>query len=81
MKGNLLKYTGAIGAMVVGVGIGFVSPLLLAGTIDALVNAADQNMTAVVDLPAPLGGWFMARGGIPYLMNHLWIIAAILIAL
>ncbi len=54
MKGNLLKYTGAIGAMVVGVGIGFVSPLLLAGTIDALVNAAPE-LTSVVDLPEPLG--------------------------
>jgi ATP-binding cassette subfamily B protein len=81
MKGNLLKYTGAIGAMVVGVLIGFVNPLLLAGTIDALVNAADNKLNAMIDLPAPLDAWFMARGGIPYLMNHLWIIAAILIAL
>ncbi|MCE5342241.1 MAG: ABC transporter ATP-binding protein/permease [Eubacteriales bacterium] len=81
MKGNILKYIGAIGAMVVGVFIGFVTPLMLAGTIDALVNAANHQMDAALDLPNPVGAWFMARGGILYLMNHLWIIAAILIAL
>lgn len=81
MKGNTLKYIGAIGAMVVGVVIGFVSPLLLAGTIDALVNAASHKMDAIVTLPNPVGAWFMSQGGIPYLLNHLWIIAAILIVL
>ncbi len=81
MKGNTLKYVGAIAAMVVGVGVGFVTPLMLAGTVDALVNAADHNLDAAIDLPGPVSAWFAARGGIPYLMNHLWIIAAILIAL
>lgn len=81
MKGNTLKYIGAIGAMVVGVVIGFVSPLMLAGTIDALVNVANHKMDAAITLPNPVGAWFMAQGGIPYLMNHLWIVAAVLIGL
>lgn len=81
MKGNILKYVGAIAAMVVSVVVGFVSPLMLAGTVDALVNATAQNVGAAVTLPAPLGAWFTARGGIPYLLNHLWVVAAALVAL
>ena len=81
MKGNILLYVGAIAAMVVGVVIGFVAPLMLAGTIDALVNAAAHHNDAAVALPGPVGAWFMARGGIPYLLNHLWIVAGILIVL
>ncbi|NLI22133.1 MAG: ABC transporter ATP-binding protein [Clostridiales bacterium] len=81
MKGNLLRYIGAVAAMVMGVLIGFVAPLMLAGTIDALVNAAAGNTAAAVTLPGPAGAWFMARGGVPYLLSHLWIVAAALIAL
>ncbi len=81
MKGNKLKYLGAIGAMIAGTGVGFIPPLMLAGTIDALASAANQQMDAAIDLPGPVGTWFTAQGGIPYLLNHLWIIAAILIVL
>ena len=80
MKGNRLRFAGAIGAMVVGVGIGLVTPLMLAGTIDALINAG-PHPDAPVALPGAIGQWFMARGGIPYLMSHLWIIAALVIVL
>ena len=81
MKGNILRYIGAVAAMVMSVLIGFVAPLMLAGTIDALVNAASGNTAAAVTLPGPVGAWFMARGGIPYLLSHLWIVAAALIVL
>ncbi|MDD3213952.1 MAG: ABC transporter ATP-binding protein [Eubacteriales bacterium] len=81
MKGNKLKYAGAIGAMVMSVAVSLVTPLMFAGTVDALVSASDGRIDAAVDLPAPIGTWFTAHGGIPYLMSHLWIIAAILIAL
>ena len=43
MKGNRLRYLGAIGAMIVGVGIGLVTPVMLSGTIDALVNAVARD--------------------------------------
>ena len=79
MKGNRLKYIGAILAMVITVSLGFISPLMLSGTIDAMVEASEGRMDAVVNLPGPLSDWFMSRGGIPYLMEHLWIIAVILV--
>ncbi|MBQ4090164.1 MAG: ABC transporter ATP-binding protein [Clostridia bacterium] len=79
MKGIRLQYAGAMLAIVVTVAIGFISPLMLSGTIDALEAAANGNMDAVIDLPAPLGSWFMEQGGIAYLLNHLWIIAIILV--
>lgn len=81
MKGNRMKYVGAIAAMTLSVGISFLSPLMLAGTIDGLVSAANGQMDAAINLPNPLGAWFMARGGIPYLMTHLWMIAAFLIVM
>lgn len=79
MKGVGKQYLGAIVAIVVTVAIGFISPLMLSGTIDALEAAANGQMDAVIDLPAPLGNWFMDQGGVSYLLNHLWIIAIILV--
>ncbi len=78
-RGNRMKFAMAILAMAIGVCFSLIMPLMLSGTIDALVAAADGNLTAAVDLPAPLGPWFQARGGVPYLLGHLWIIAIILI--
>ncbi len=79
MRGVGKQYLGAIVAIVVTVAIGFISPLMLSGTIDALEAAANGRMDAVIDLPSPLGDWFMAQGGVAYLLNHLWIIAIILV--
>jgi ATP-binding cassette, subfamily B, bacterial len=81
MKGNFLKYLGAIGAMVVSVGTGLIAPLVLAGTIDALVNASSHKLDAMITLPEPVASWMMARGGIPYLMEHLWLVAIGMIVL
>ena len=79
MKGVRLQYIGAIMAIIVTVALGFISPLMLSGTIDALVSASEGNMGAQIDLPMSLGDWFMARGGIGYLLSHLWIIAILLV--
>ncbi len=81
MKGNLLKYLGAICAMVVSVGTGLIAPLVLAGTIDALVNVSNHKPDAAITLPEPAASWMMARGGIPYLMEHLWLVAVGMIVL
>lgn len=78
MKGNRLRYLGAILAMIVSVLIGFITPLMLGGSLDALVAAAKGEMEMQISLPGPLADWFMARGGISYLLNHLWIIGIIL---
>lgn len=77
-RGNRMKFLFSILAMGIGVCFSLVMPLMLSGTIDALVSAADGNMAAAVELPAPLGAWFDAQGGISYLLTHLWIIAVIL---
>ncbi len=81
MRGNRLKYLGAICAMVVTVSIGFVTPLMLGGSLDALVAASKNQMDAAIDLPGRLADWFMARGGVLYLLNHLWIIGILLAVL
>jgi len=73
-----MKFLLSILAMGIGVCFSLIMPLMLSGTIDALVNAADGTLDAGVDLPLRLGAWFDARGGIEYLLNHLWIIAVIL---
>ena len=78
-RGNRMKFLFAILALGIGVCFSLMMPLMLSGTIDALVSAAEGNLTAAVDLPKPLGPWFDMRGGVPYLLNHLWIIAVILI--
>ncbi|MFH1880708.1 MAG: ABC transporter ATP-binding protein, partial [Bacillota bacterium] len=75
-----MRFFYSILAMGIGVCFSLIMPLMLSGTIDALVNAADGNMTAAVSMPAPLGPWFDARGGITYLLSHLWIIAILLMA-
>ncbi len=77
-RGNRMKFFWSIVAMGIGVLFSLIMPLMLSGTIDALVSAADGNLDAAVDLPVPLGTWFNARGGVSYLLSHLWIIAVIL---
>ena len=77
-RGNRMKFVYAILALGVGVCFSLIMPLMLSGTIDALVAAADGKTSTPVDLVAPLGAWFNARGGVPYLLSHLWIIAIIL---
>jgi len=77
-RGNRMKFLMSILAMGAGVLFSLVMPLMLSGTIDALVSAADGKLDAPVDLPAQLGAWFNARGGVSYLLSHLWIIAVIL---
>ena len=77
-RGNRMRFLYSILAMGIGVCFSLIMPLMLSGTIDALVDAADGKTSTPVDLIAPLGPWFNARGGVPYLLSHLWIIAIIL---
>ena len=54
-RGNRMKFLLSILAMGIGVCFSLIMPLMLSGTIDALVSAAEGNMTAPVDLPSALG--------------------------
>lgn len=78
-RGNRMKFLLSVLAMGIGVCFSLVMPLMLSGTIDALVSAAAGKTAAAVTLPGPLGAWFNARGGVAYLLTHLWIITIILI--
>lgn len=76
MKGNLLKYLGAILAVAGSVAIGFITPLLLAETIDAIIGAKRP-----LNLPGVIGSWVEGMGGRDYLVHNLWVVALALLAL
>ena len=80
MRGNGLKYAGAILALAAAAAISFVSPIVLRGTIDALTAAVEGNWDAPLRLPGIFNGYFEARGGVRYLVEHLWIMALMLLS-
>ncbi|MBR1822077.1 MAG: ABC transporter ATP-binding protein [Clostridia bacterium] len=80
MKGSGLKYAGSVFAVAVSVLANFLTPLLVAGAVDAITDALNGNGANAVNLPGFLAGWFNARGGAAYLARHIWIVAALLVA-
>ena len=76
MRGSMARYMGAILAVVVSVVVGFVTPLLLAETIDAVIGD-----TRELRLPGFIGEWVDAMGGREYLVHNMWLIAVALIGL
>lgn len=81
LRGNTWKYIGAILAVAVTAAVGFATPLVLAGAIDALTAAARGDWGAAVNLPQPLRGFFAVRGGVAYVVEHLWLLAVVLLGL
>ena len=81
MEGSLWKYLGSILAVLIAIGISFLTPLLLAGTIDAITDMVAGRSDAALNLPGFIAGWFNARGGAAYLAGHIWIIAGLMLAL
>ncbi|NLD59555.1 MAG: ABC transporter ATP-binding protein [Clostridiales bacterium] len=81
MRGNFLKYICAILAVAVSAAAGFATPLVLAGAIDALTAAASGRWDAAVNLPRALAVFFENRGGVRFLVGHLWMLAALLLLL
>ena len=80
MKGSGLKYAGSVSAVAVSVLTGFVTPLLIAGAVDAITDTLNGAGGNPVNLPGFLAGWFDVRGGAEYLARHVWIVAALLVA-
>ncbi len=76
MRGNLGKYLGAIIAVVVSVAIGFVTPLLLAETIDGVIGGVRP-----LRIPGIWGEWVESMGGRDFLVHNLWIMALALLFL
>ena len=80
MVGSGARYLGSILSVVVTVLTSFLTPLLIAGAVDAVTDTLNGAGGKPVNLPAFLAGWFNARGGSEYLARHIWIVAALLIA-
>jgi ATP-binding cassette subfamily B protein len=76
MRGNGAKYAGAIAAMALSAGVGFVVPLVLAETIDAVIG--EKRPLAI---PGILGKWVADLGGRDYLVHNLWLMALIMVLL
>ena len=81
MRGSGLKYLGSVACAAGAVGVAFVTPLMLAGTVDALTSVIQGDAAAPLNLPGIVARWYEARGGAAYLVSHIWTIAAMLLGL
>ncbi len=72
---NIWTYLGAIFCTVFSVLINFITPLLLAETVDSILGTAPSK------LPGFLADIMAALGGREYLVRNLWIIGGILVLL
>ena len=79
MSGSIRKYAGSMLCVVVTVLVGFFTPLLYAGGVDAITDTVNGGGANPVNLPGFLADWFNARGGAEYLARHIWILAVLLI--
>ena len=81
MRGSGWKYLGSVACVAVSVGVAFVTPLMLAGAVDALTGVVRGDVNAPLNLPGFIARWYDARGGALYLVEHIWTVAAILLGL
>ena len=70
LKGNASRYFGSIGAVIVNVAISFLTPLVLAETIDGIIGQT-----------RPLSGWAEKLGGREFLIHNLWIMGLMMLIL
>ena len=70
LKGNVSRYFGSIGAVIVNVAISFLTPLVLAETIDGIIGQKRA-----------LSGWAEALGGREFLIRNLWIMGLMMLGL
>ena len=75
MRQNLWSFVGSMVATVMIVIIGFLTPLLLAETIDSVLGTAPSTLPDFILAP------IRALGGRDYLIHNLWILGAALVAL
>ncbi len=80
MRGNRLRYVGAIATVALTVTIGFLTPRVLGGTVDAIVdhlNGTDNPLNFF----GAMNDYLYARGGREYLLARLWLPALMLVVL
>ena len=63
MHGSAWKYLGSIFAVGVTIAVSFLTPLLIAGTVDAITDALSGVPSPELNLPVFVAAWFEARGG------------------
>jgi len=76
LRGSAWRYAGAIASVVVAVVVSFVTPLILAETIDAVIG----NKRALA-IPGLLGQWVEQLGGREFLARNLWIMGLAMLGL
>ena len=79
MAGSGGKYMGSVVAVAVAVLASFLTPLLVAGAVDAITDTVNGSAASPVNLPGFLARFCDARGGAGWLAGHLWALAALLI--
>ena len=80
MKGNRLRYVGAIATVGVTSVVGFVSPSMLGGVADAIHDWL-MHENNHLNFPGFMTRFFEARGGHSYVIHHLWLVGLVIIAL
>ncbi len=80
MRGNRLRYLGAVAAVAVTSVVGFISPSVLGGIADAITSKVESS-NLPLNFPSFMNRFFIARGGEDYVISHLWIVALVIIAL
>ena len=80
MAGSGAKYLGSVASVVVAVLAAFLTPLLVAGAVDAITDTVSGSAAAPVNLPGFLADYCNARGGAGWLAGHLWMLAGLLVA-
>ncbi len=80
MKGNRLRYIGAIATVGVTSVVGFVSPSMLGGIADAIRDTLTGENNPL-NFPGFMNRFFEARGGLSYVISHLWLVGLVIVAL
>ena len=80
MKGNRLRYVGAIATVGVTSVVGFVSPSMLGGVADAIHDWL-MHENNHLNFPGFMNRFFEARGGLSYVIHNLWLVGLVIIAL
>lgn len=79
MRGSTLKYAGCILAVLITITVSFLSPLLIAGAVDAITATVQGDSDAALNLPGFIARWYESRGGASYLVSHIWTLALLIL--
>ncbi len=76
LRGNVWRYLGSIFAVVLSVAVSFVTPLILAETIDGVIGQKRP-----LSIPGFLGEWVEQLGGREFLAHNLWVMGIAMLLL